>query len=123
MWYAIIGIVAFFVGALLGFLSIGLFSWGTRQDEEHAASVRIADAREKLSKAKKNIKEFEEKYQASFSDFERSLAQSCSFAGSRTSSELAKEQRLFDYTDWAFWERTLAETQEEIKFQQIILRE
>jgi hypothetical protein len=115
MWYAIIGIVSFFVGALLGFLSIGLFSWGTRQDEEHAASVRIVDGRGKISKAKKTIKEFEEKYQVSFSDFERSLAQSC--------PELAKEQRLFDYADWAFWERTLAETQEEIKFQQNILRE
>ena len=110
MWYAIIGIVAFFVGCLLGFLSIGLFSWGTRQDEEHAASVRIADAREKLSKAKKNIKEFEEKYQISFSEFERSLAQN-------------HDERLFDYADWSFWERTLKDTQEEIKFQQIILRE
>jgi len=115
MWYAIIGIVAFFFGCLLGFLSIGFFFWGTRQDEEHAASVRIVDGRKKISKAKKTIKDFEEKYQVSFSDFERSLAQSC--------PELAKDQRLFDYADWACAERTLADTQEEIKFQQIMLRE
>ena len=115
MWYAIIGIVAFFVGSLLGCLSVGFFFWAGRQDEEHAASVRIVDGREKISKAKKTIKDFEEKYQTSFSDFESSLAQSC--------PELAKDQRLFDYADWSFWERTLADTQEEIKFQQIILRE
>jgi hypothetical protein len=42
--------------------------------------------------------------------FESSLAQSC-------------DERIFDYADWAYWQRTLADTQEEIKFQQIILRE
>jgi len=110
MWYAIIGIVAFFVGSLLGCLSVGFFFWAGRQDEEHAASVRIVDGREKISKAKKTIKDFEEKYQTSFSDFERSLAQSC-------------DERLFDYADWAFWERTLTEAQEEIQLQQIILKE
>ncbi len=91
------------------------FIWGSRQDEEHAASVRIVDGREKISKAKKTIKDFEEKYQVSFSDFERDLAKNC--------PELAKDGRLFDYADWAFWERTLADTQEEVKFQKIILRE
>ena len=115
MWYAIIGIVAFFFGSLLGCLSVGFFFWAGRQDEEHAASVRIVDAKEKISKTKKNIKGFEEKYQTSFSGFERSLAQSC--------LELAKDQRLFDYADWAFWERTLTEVQEEIQRQQTILKE
>ena len=115
MWYAIIGIVAFFFGSLLGCLSVGFFFWAGRQDEEHAASVRIVDAKEKISKTKKNIKDFEEKYQVSFSDFERSLAQSC--------PELAKDQRLFDYADWAYWERFLTDAQEEIQLQQIILKE
>ena len=110
MWYIIIGIVAFFVGCLLGCLSAGFFIWGSRQDEEHAASVRIVDGRKKISEAKKTIKDFEEKYQVSFSDFERDLAQN-------------HDERLFDYADWAFWERTLADTQEEVKFQQIIMRE
>lgn len=110
MWYAIIGIAAFFFGSLLGCLSVGFFFWAGRQDEEHAASVRIVDARENLSKAKKTIKDFEEKYQVSFAEFERSFAQN-------------HDERLFDYADWAFWERTLADTQEEIKFQQIILKE
>ena len=118
MWYAIIGIVAFFFGSLLGCLFVGFFFWAGRQDEEHAASVRIVDGREKISKAKKNIKDFEEKYQASFSDFERSLAQS------RSCEERSNhDERLFDYADWAFWERTLADAQEEVKFQQILLRE
>lgn len=115
MWYAIIGIVAFFFGCLLGCLSAGFFIWGGRQDEEHAASVRVVDGRKKISEAKKIIKEFEEKYQISFSEFELDLAQNY--------PELAKEQRLFDYADWAFWERTLADTQEEVKFQKIIMRE
>ena len=110
MWYAIVGIVAFFFGSLSGLLITGFLLQGGRQDEEHAASVRIADAREKRSLAQKTIKDFEEKYQVSFSDFECSLAQS-------------GNERLFDYADWAFWERTLADTQEEIKFQQIILKE
>ena len=115
MWYVIIGIVAFFFGSWCGILAIGLFFWGGRQDEEHAASVRIVDAREKISKAKKNIKNFEEKYQVSFSEFERSLAQS--------GPELAKNQRLFDYADWAFWERFLTDAQKEIQLQQMILKE
>ena len=119
MWYAIIGIVAFFFGSLLGCLSVGFFFWAGRQDEEHAASVRIVDGREKISKAKKTIKDFEEKYQISFSDFERSLAQSRRLRAERSNHD----ERLFDYADWAFWERTLADTQEEIKFQQIVLRE
>ena len=64
---------------------------GGRQDEEHAASVRIVDGRKKISEAKKTIKEFEEKYQTSFSDFERDLAKNC-------------DERLFYYADWAFWD-------------------
>jgi hypothetical protein len=115
MWYAIIGIVAFFIGLLSGLSITGFLLQGGRQDEEHAASVRIADARENRSLAKKTIKNFEEKYQVSFLEFERSLAQSC--------SELANDQRLFDYADWACAERTLADAQEEVKFQQILLRE
>ena len=121
MWYAIIGIVAFFFGSLLGCLSVGFFFWAGRQDEEHAASVRIVDGREKISKAKKTIKDFEEKYQTSFSDFERSLAQSCEEGVVSNASHA--DERLFDYADWAFWERTLTEVQEEIKFQKIILKE
>jgi len=110
MWYAIIGIVAFFFGSLFGLLSVGFLFWGGRQDEEHAASVRIVDARENISKAKKTIKEFEEKYQVSFWEFERSLAQNC-------------DERLFDYAEWARWEHILTSAQEEIQLQQIILRE
>jgi len=110
MWYAIIGILAFFFGLLSGLCITGFLLQGGRQDEEHAASVRIADAREKRSIAKKTIKDFEEKYQVSFWEFERSLAQN-------------QDERLFDYAEWACAERTLAETQEEIKFQQVILRE
>ena len=77
MWYAIIGIIAFFWGSIFGLLTVGFLFCGGRQDEEHAASVRVVDARENLSLAQKMIKNFEEKYQVSFSDFERSLAQSC----------------------------------------------
>ena len=110
MWYAIISILAFLFGLLSGLCITGFLLQGGRQDEEHAASVRIADARENFSKAKKTIKEFEEKYQVSFLEFERSLAQSC-------------DERLFDYAEWACAERTLAEAQEEVKFQQILLRE
>ncbi len=58
MWYIIIGIVAFFVGCLLGCLSAGFFIWGGRQDEEHAASVRVVDGRKKISEAKKNHQRF-----------------------------------------------------------------
>lgn len=76
MWYVIIGIVAFFFGSLSGLLITGFLFGGGRHDEEHAASVRIIDARENRSLAKKTIKGFEEEYQVSFSEFERSLAQS-----------------------------------------------
>lgn len=89
MWYAIIGVAAFFFGCLFGFMVIGFFFVGSRQDEEYAASVRIADAKENILKAKKNIKEFEEEYQTSFSDLKRSLAQS--------------DERLSDYAEWAYW--------------------
>jgi len=51
MWYAIIGIVAFFFGLLSGLSITGFLLQGGRQDEEHAASVRVVDGRKKISEA------------------------------------------------------------------------
>jgi len=110
MWYAIIGFLIFAVLFVLGFFVLAFFSFSSRQDEEHAASVRLVDAKERLKKVKEQNKRFQEKYRMTFAEFEQALLKKY-------------DESLKDYAEWAFLVRTIAQAQREIEIQQTILNE